>query len=804
MQPMMGGWEFTILSALVAAAALSVSYLRPTWIIDHARIVLLIVGLISLGALALVIRVDPFGSRVELDPSTEPMIAINEPLKEPYKQATLDFGSDDLYVIAMHSPDAFSVDSLKALRRVSDRIRNLKGISRVESLVDVYSFVYVADTDEIEIGKLIEEIPTDPKELADLRTRVLNDPLYRKTVVSKDGRTAGMNITFQRLTDREFVALDLDGNIQRILDEESTAERSFYVAGRPHVRAIAHHMMVRDLLRLIPLAIVVASVLLIVLTGTTRGVIVSLSNVLIGTLWTYAALVILGVNLNLITLILGPVLIVIGSFYGVHVMERYEVIGRTAPDSRTAALDCLTYNTPPVMMSGAAAMLGFGALLLANVPATVELGTYASFGIGCVTLLTLTYMPAALSLLPLERQAEHPEDTPLYAARNRVSAMFGQLLEVINKYVGQVCIRHPWLFLSVWSVITAVFIAAIPYTVINTDFLLFFNEDSRVRTDFHQVNRLLTGAVPIYVTFSSDEEGKFRSPETLHQLEAVQNRIEALPGVTQVSSMIDLVKVVNRVLEGGGPEAERIPDQREDVAAAVFSVPKNLMRRFSTSNHSDANLVVRTDRLGSSSIRELEHLIHDTIGQDGHPDGAKPEVVSNTILVNRAADQIAGNQGWQVGLAALAIFFLVLFAYRSPRMAALAMLPNFVPVMMFFGLLGFGAAPLSLATGMIGCIALGISIDDTVHFLTGFMHEREKGLSPEDATQAVMVEVGRAMVLGAVTLMAGFLVLMISGFTTIREFGYLSAATFLICMLGDMTMLPALCVGSARLSFLKK
>jgi hypothetical protein len=796
MVPWIGGWEFTITSGVLVTLALAVAVLRPAWIVDYAKVVLGIVGVITLAAGALVVQLQPLGSRIELDPSTEPMIAVGEPLRDPYNQAMLDFGSDDLYVIAMHSDDAFSVESLRAQRRVSEAIRNLRGVSRVESLVDVYSFRYDAEYDTIEIGKLIEEIPTDPEELARLKERVLNDPLYRKNVVSEDGKTAGMNITFLPLTDREFVELDLDGRIGQILDEETTAERTFYVTGRPHVRAIAHHMMVRDLMRLIPLAVVVAAVLLIVLTGSTRGVGVALSNVLIATLWAYASLVLLGTSLNLITLILGPVLIVIGSFFGVHVMERYEVICVTSATARDAALDCLVYTIPPVLMSGAAAIFGFAALLMASVPATIDLGTYASLGVALVTLLTLTYMPAMLAALPLERKAEHPEAAPLYATRTRLALIVGKLLEVINEYVGKVCIRRPWTILGIWAVVTVIFVMAIPYTVVNTDFLLFFKPHSEVRTDFSSVNRLLTGAVPIFITFNSDEEGMFRTPETLRAIEELETRIEELPGVTQVSTMVDLVKVVNRTLKGGGPETERVPDSRGDVAAAVFAVPKNLMRRFSTSNHSDANLVVRTNRLGSFQIRELEDQLSEVFEEDNLPGGLKPQVVSNTILVNRAADQIAGNQGWQVGIAAISIFILVWSVMRSFRLAVLSMLPNFVPVMMFFGMLGFGAAPLSLATGMIGSIALGISIDDTVHFLTGYRHERERGKTPSEAAQACMVEVGRAMVLGAVTLMTGFLVLLISGFTTIQEFGYLSATTFLICMFGDLTMLPALVVAS--------
>ena len=128
------------------------------------------------------------------------------------------------------------------------------------------------------------------------------------------------------------------------------------------------------------------------------------------------------------------------------------------------------------------------------------------------------------------------------------------------------------------------------------------------------------------------------------------------------------------------------------------------------------------------------------------------------------------------------------------RVSMLVMLPNVTPVILFFGLLGLGIAPLSLPTSMIGCVVLGVAVDDTVHMLVTYRRLRESGASPELAVLQSMRRVGRPMVISALMLCAGFLTITISGFATIVEFGYLSALTLLICLAADLLLLPALLV----------
>jgi predicted RND superfamily exporter protein len=774
-----------------------VARLRPGWIVDHPRVVLGLIALVTLGMTAALVRPDPLGFRVAVDASSEPLLPDGDPGEPVYQRAIHAFGDDDVFVIAMETDDAFTHASLTRLRAVSDAVRKLPGVRGTESLVDVYAYRWKPELELVEMGRFIDDVPAEAAALADLRARALADPVYTRSIVSRDGRTAAINVTFEPMTDGEFVARDLDGRIAGILAAASAEGVRFHTTGRPHVRARAHALLVHDLARLIPIAVLVAVAALWLMTGSIRGTLVPLAANLTAAYWCYGAMALVGSDLNLITLVLGPCMITIGGVYGVHVFARYEVVAASSGSAREAALESLSHTIAPVMISGATTMVGFAVLILNEIPATSELGGFCVFGVASITTITLTGVPAMLSLLPLRAE---DGGRALYSAQTRLSVRVRAAMEAALSVLARWQVRHAGAVIAFWAATAVVACLLMPRIVVDTDFISFFKRDSDVRQDFDAVNRLLTGAVPIYVVLESEAEGTFREPDVLRAVERLQTRIAAVPGVTSVLSAVDLVKVARQALEAGDPNAAAIPDTRAETAELMFMIPKEKLRAFATSNHSSANLLVRTDRLGSAALRELEQALLAAIAAEKLPEGVHGSVTGNAIRINRGADGIAGNQALQLVLTIACIFAIVWLVFGRLGLGMLAMPTNVMPVFNFYGMLGLGAAPLSVPTSLIGCVALGIAVDDTCHFLQVFREQRARGKSAEDAALHCTVEVGRPMVVTSIMLVAGFLVMLASSFATLREFGYLTAITMGLCLATDVGMLPALLVLLPRLS----
>ncbi|MBM4334696.1 MAG: hypothetical protein FJ108_02120 [Deltaproteobacteria bacterium] len=767
----------------LAYAALAFVRARPEWVVDRAGLVLGGLGAISLVAALLLFDVRNLAVRVRLDASEEPLMLRRDPAREVYREATRSFGNDDVYVIAMLADDVFTQENLAALRRISHAVLKLPGVRRAESLVDVPTYRWDAEKDWLDVSRFIDEVPSDPAALADLRARALADPIYPELIVSRDGSAAAINLSFHEIGDRAFVDLGLDEAIRTIANAEAAPGREFRFAGRPHVKSRTAVIMAEDLARLIPLAVVVATLVVFVTTGSARCVLLPLLGCLMSVLWTFGLLAATGTPINLLTIVLAPILISLGGLYGVHIVARWELEREHADNARDAALATLNEVFLPEVLSGVTTTVGFAALVPSGIPGIEELGLFAFFGCSMLTAISLAGIPAALALLPHRTGRQ---------ATTRIGEAFGRRLDDALVALARVCTAHATPVLLGWALVTVCALIALPRIVVDTDYLTYFKADSPVRRDFAAVNERLIGPVPLYVALFGRDEGAFREPANLRKLEALQRELELLPGVSAAVSMADPLRLLNRALEHGDPAQERIPNSREEVSDLIFMVPKAELRRFANSNHSAANVLVRTGELGSRAVRTLVARIEAVVERLDLSPALRVEVTGNAVVLNRSADALAGNQVSSIALASATVLLLVYYVFRSLRISLLVMAPNLTPVILFFGMLGFGIAPLSLPTSMIGCVVLGVAVDDTVHMLVTYRRLRERGNSPEAAVLHSMRRVGRPMAISALMLIAGFLTITVSGFATIVEFGYLSALTLLICLAADLVMLPAL------------
>ncbi len=757
---------------------------RPAWFVVRPRLTLAALAGLTLLAAVPLIRLSPPALALHLDPSTEPLLPARDPARAAYEEAVREFGDDEVFVVALETDDVFRRERLALLRRVTDAIARLPEVRSVQSLTDVVAFHWNPEQESIDVGRFIDEIPESDAELALLRARALVDPLYRRVLVSDDGRTAAVNVTFRELTDKQFLDARLEERIAAILAPEQGPGVRFHIAGRPHIKHAVYHGMLRDLRLLVPVALLVLAGVLWVCFGTRRSVVLPLGVVSVSLIWTYGAIAFLERPLSILTTMLGPMLISVGSVYGVHVVGRYEEEAATARHPQGAALATLEHERLPMLVAGATTLIGFGANLITDVPAVFELGAFSLLGVASMTLLSVIGIPPLLALMPLRPAG----------SGTRLAARIGEALDRRLVALAGFVSRHANAIVLVFASLTALAACLIPRIVIDTDYLSFFSEEAPVRRDFDAVNRLLSGAIPLFVTLDGGAPGAFREPEALRALERLQHAADAAPHVTRTLSLADTVRVMNRAIGEDDPAEERIPATRAAAAELLFLAPKSHLGRFVNVDHSRTNLWVRTGAVGSEALREVEAALEPALASAAFPDGIQGSLTGNALLLARSADGIAENQPLTVGLAALVITALVWTSLGSLKLGVVAMIPNLVPVIIYFGMLGLGVAPLSLPTSLIGSVALGISIDDTVHTLARYRDERGGGLSPELALQRTARHVGRAVLITAAMLALGFSVMGFSEFAKLREFGWLSAATLTVCLLTDLLLLGALLV----------
>ena len=419
-------------------------------------------------------------------------------------------------------------------------------------------------------------------------------------------------------------------------------------------------------------------------------------------------------------------------------------------------------------------------MTLSPLAAIREVGQLLMIGIGFAVLASLSVLPALLATLPKPRRLSASGDPE---GRD----LFSRFAEWIGGFVLN---RRRLVFVSTAAVFVF-FGAAATQVEVTTDGIRSFSPSAPVRVDFEAINASLGGANGFNVIVEASYRDAFKEPENLREIEALQSWLEAQPEIGDATSIVEFISIMNRGFHADDPAYEVIPDSRKHVASLLFFGANDDLDSFIDGRYQMVNVVVRTTLQRSSDIRALEARIYDRLAE--LPPHLKGTVTGNPIVIQRMVDDIIRGQVRSV-LVALGLIFLILWAlFTSWNTGLRALLPNVLPLVAFFGGMGLFGIPLSTSTSLIAPMALGIAIDDTLHYFTRFQEDAKRLADERLATVRALLTVGRPMTYTTLTLCLGFLVLTSSELANQMHFGVMAAFTLGFAWVVDFTVTPALC-----------
>jgi uncharacterized protein len=608
-------------------------------------------------------------------------------------------------------------------------------------------------------------------------------------------RGAAINVFFQTLSDAQYQDLRIDRQVMQVLAAERGPERWYYT-GAAHVKQAAVELMRRDLARFTPLAFALVLVVLWLSFRTVRGVVLPMAAVLLALIWTLGIMVLAGKAISLGTFILPPLLLVVGSSYAIHVMARYyeQVEAGAPPDDIVVRAFCRVWL--PLSISALTTAIGFGSLGVNRIGAIRDLGVFAVVGILCLTVTTLTFMPAALCLLPARKRS---------VLSGRVSPFLAEAL----RRIGRRAFASRRAILWGAALIGAVALLAARGIRVDSDFLYYFEPRAEVRRSNEAINREIVGSNPFYVVVGDGTPGTLARWEVLKLLRDLQEFVQTLPGVTSSISIVDYLQVLEAGLNqqaGGGDlliddEGNLVPaatpksfwdDRRnlEPLLAMVRQSP-DTFRSVVTPDLGRASVLVRTTLSGSRRIEATLDRIR-SFAAERFPADVPVRLTGTLVLLTGTTSDIVAGQIKSLTLALVVIFIVMAAMFLSAKVGFLAIVPNVLPIIIFFGLMGSLGVLLNLGTSLIAAIALGIAVDSTIHYMARLNLELRGETDQEAAVVRALGTVGVPIVYTTLALFLGFLAFALSSFVPIQSFGILASATLATSLVANLVLLPAL------------
>ena len=391
---------------------------------------------------------------------------------------------------------------------------------------------------------------------------------------------------------------------------------------------------------------------------------------------------------------------------------------------------------------------------------------------------------AAMTLAPLMLARGRGRDAEPARAGGRLDRAF----EALARFDA----RHSTALIATTGLLVVGAFAAATRIEVNLPVIENFGPEATIRRAYHEVDALFGGANQFYIMLRAETPGAFEEPALLAEVARLQDWLEAQPEIGGSTSVVQYIEVLNEGLGADDPPARRIPDSASLVAQLLLFGANEELDVLLDRAHQVITILVRSTATETRQFDLLGQRIDARLAE--LPPGVTAHTTGNAILLTRAADRIARGQAISLALAGLMIGGLLVAYFRSLRLGLFALLPNLLPVGLYFGLLGATGITLNNATALMGSIVLGIAVDDTLHLIVEYRRALAAGLDREAAMAKALVRVGRPITCTTLAVCTGLLVVGASALQNQAEFGILGAATLAIAWLVDVTITPALCL----------
>lgn len=739
---------------------------------------LVLLGTLAVWGLALSYLLDPqtLRPRLTIDPALESLMPRGGEALERFEQTRRRFGGDDLLLVAWFGEDLFTPDTLAAWKRLSRRVERMSGVADLDGMARA-PIVRVRD-DYTEVDQFLRELPQTRPQARALLTEALANPLYVGQLVAADGRGLLMGVHLDPGLDAAGQFALVDAITAASAEEAGDIEQA--VTGPLRIRLEISRALFRDLYRVMPLAVLCTFLVATLGFRNLRGPLVPLVSNMFALSLTLTVFVHLGQSLNFVTIILPPVVYVVGFAYAVHVVSAFERhIGRL-PSQSAAVNEALQEVFLPLTLTAFTTAIGFASLALSGIVSIRVFGLFAALGTLLAWLSALTLVPAALAVLPVRRAAT---DT-------------GGLRASLAPALARFDLRHRRAIFVTAGIFTLASVLLASRIEVSTDYLQNFPAEDPLRTGFERVGATFAGSVPLQILIESDITDAFKQPAQLRVVADLQAWLLEQPEIGGAYSLVDYIGILHTGLTPEAAEGRIIPRSAALTDQLIMLGGDATLDRFADSRFTSTLLHVRSEAISTRALVALAARIEARL--TALPEHLRGYVTGSSYLVARTVDDITRGQVASLGAALLVIYALLVLLFGGLRTAGLALLPNALPIVAFFGLLGLGGIPLNLTTSLVAAIALGIAVDDTIHFLTRFNAEARKIADESAAVAGTLAAVIRPVTFTTAALCAGFLALVTGTLENQVQFGLLAAATLAIAWVVDLTFTPAL---AGRLRF---
>ena len=699
-----------------------------------------------------------------------------------YQELSQQFESDEVVYVGLEGVDPLDPEVRNRVSLAKDALEALDDVDYVVGPLD--GLRVQGDGKTVTITSFADAAAVPGADLELLREELRRAPFVRGNLVSTDGRTGllAVVLTWDRQRPGEAFPGIVAG-INEALVGAGFPEDTHRLVGYVPALTESLHQIVFNVTRLLPL---VGFVLLLAVWLLFRRLWPAALTLMVSALsvcWTMGLLIALNPKVHVVTSLMPPVIMVVAFSDVVHLCSAYLLELVSGKLKAQALKDAASEVGRACLWTSATTFVGFASMMIVDDPSTRTLGLGLACGVGVALLLAITLVPVLFSLAPTPR--------PL---RGGAAARIHPVLERCLGWAARVSMDHPRKTATGFLLVVAMSAAALPLVHMDFDLARRFGSTSKVYQDHAWFSREFGNAGGLDVYLHGEEKGALLDPERFARIAVYQDRLKALPDVADAVSLVDLLDQIHAGFQGAGASATGPPPTREHLAQYMMlldsSAGSELPHLIDWERRS-MRISLRTDISGARALAALGDQAEE-LARDLRPAGITAEPNGLIYLMGHFFDQVFSGQIVGLMLTLFAIMVMMMVGLRSLAGGAVSMIPNLMPVVVLWGVVGLMPGTVDTDVLIITIMAIGIGVDDTIHFLMRYRIELGRGGTRQEAVRGTFRFAGRGILMTTVILVAGFLPCATSGFATMHLLGTLLPLTLVVALAADLFLVPAL------------
>ncbi|SHO80332.1 Predicted exporter of the RND superfamily [hydrothermal vent metagenome] len=761
--------------------------------------------------------------QIKMDTSTEGFMHENDPVLLKYNAFRAEFGRDERIAIALKSDNIFTVEFLNNLKALHEEIEK-----KVPYLEDVTSLYNVRNTrgdgDLLITDDLLEPMPTTQAQVDDIKKRALESHFYKDLLLSADGKMTVIMLETDAYSHQGEKKVSLEDEFSDGFEESNTKENKeklfltdaenkeildvlngivqkykkdgieIYIAGSPAVNNALKSQMQSDMQKFTKITFLIIIVFLFVMFRRFSAVFYPLLVIIFSLLTTIGTMAWAGVAFKLPTQIVPSLLLAVSVGATVHILsiffDRFNKIG----SRRDAIVYTMKHSGLAIAMTSLTTAIGVGSFAGSLVAPISDLGTFASLGVMVSLFLTLTLLPALLSITKLKvHQKETHKDSKL---------------DNMMKQLAVIPVKHYKAILIGSALLVSLALYSASKIELSHNPLLWFQKDDFHRVSTQTIDKNMNGTVTIEVTIDTKKTNGWNDPDRLKKLNTLSAKLETYRDeythIGKVVSLATIVKETNRALHSNQESYYTIPNNADLVSQELLlfeNSGSDDLEDVVDSQFSKVRVTIKLPWTDAVKAVKVLNYVKSEVSST-----FKDEEVIMTgmipLLINTFAQSVSSSVDSYI-MAFIGITFMMMIILGSIRIGLISMIPNLTPIILGLLIMYAMNIPLDMFTLLIGSIAIGLAVDDTIHFMHNFKRYYLETGDSAKAIENTFFTTGKAMVITTIVLALGFYSYLMGDMISVQNFGLLTGSVIILALIADLLLAPALMIVVAKWGWIK-